>query len=148
MENQDIRWHQRLANYKRALIQLNDAVKLCNERELSDLERQGLIQTFEFTHELAWNLMKDYFEYQGNTGITGSRDATREAFNKELIVAGDSWMNMIKSRNKSSHTYNESTAEEIADNIANSYTQLFNDFEIKMESLRSGTQQNIFDKEI
>nr|VFJ60551.1 MAG: nucleotidyltransferase substrate binding protein, HI0074 family [Candidatus Kentron sp. DK] len=73
----DIRWRQRFDNYRRALARLRDAVSLRKKRPLSDLEQQGLIKAFEFTHELAWNVMKDYFEYQGNTSITGSRDAIR-----------------------------------------------------------------------
>ena len=69
----DIRWKQRLNNFQNALQQLTDAVALRHQRPLSRLEQQGLIKAFEFTHELAWNVMKDYFEYQGNTAITGSR---------------------------------------------------------------------------
>lgn len=137
MDSEDIRWKQRYANYTSALAQLNLAVELSNERALSDLEKQGIIQAFEFTHELAWNVMKDYFEYQGNTGITGSRDATREAFNKGLISDGNGWMEMIQSRNQSSHTYNQKIAEEIADKICCTYAELFNIFKIKMESLLS-----------
>ena len=57
----DIRWHQRLANYEKAFSRLAAAVELASQRPLSDLEKRGLIQTFEFTHELAWNVMKDYF---------------------------------------------------------------------------------------
>ena len=64
--NQDIRWKQRLQNYSGALKTLKDAVELSEKRDLSNLEKQGLIQSFEFTHELAWNLLKDYFQYQGN----------------------------------------------------------------------------------
>ena len=62
----DIRWQQRLTNYEKALAQLISAVNLARQRSLSELEIQGLIQAFEFTHELAWNVMKDYFLYQGN----------------------------------------------------------------------------------
>ncbi len=89
MDEPDIRWRQRLANYRKALEQLDAAVSLAQYRELTDLERQGLIQAFELTHELAWNLMKDYFAYQGNADITGSRDAIREAFDKGLITDGE-----------------------------------------------------------
>ena len=92
MADKDIRWEQRFSNYKRALSQLINAVNLSNERELSDLEDQGLIQAFEFTHELAWNVIRDYFEYQGNSSIIGSHDASREAFQKGLIVYGEGWM--------------------------------------------------------
>jgi nucleotidyltransferase substrate binding protein (TIGR01987 family) len=104
---EDIRWKQRFGNYLKALGQLQ---KFIAKDNLNELEEQGLIQAFEFTHELAWNVMKDYFEYQGNTTITGSRDATREAFQKGLIQDGAQWMEMIKSRNQSTHAYNESTA--------------------------------------
>lgn len=82
---EDIRWKQRFENYLKALGQLQ---KFIAKGNLNELEEQGLIQAFEFTHELAWNVMKDYFEYQGNTTITGSRDATREAFQKGLIQDG------------------------------------------------------------
>jgi len=80
LKPQDIRWEQRLGNYSMALAQLSKAVDLAGQRPLSDLEQQGLIQAFEFTHELAWNVMKDYFAFQGNPSITGSRDAARESF--------------------------------------------------------------------
>lgn len=132
----DIRWKQRLANFSRALEQLSGAVDLAKQRALTDLEKQGLIQAFEFSHELAWNVMKDYFDYQGGNLITGSRDATREAFNKGLISDGNMWMEMIKSRNQTSHTYNRKTADDIADKIVASYCPLFQDFEKQMLSLK------------
>jgi nucleotidyltransferase substrate binding protein (TIGR01987 family) len=88
MNDKDIRWHQRLSNYEKALAQLNKATALSEERKLSELEMQGLIQSFEITHELAWNVMKDYFYYQGNNEIRGSRDASLQAFKYELINDG------------------------------------------------------------
>lgn len=127
---EDIRWKQRFENYLKALGQLQ---KFIAKGSLNELEEQGLIQAFEFTHELAWNVMKDYFEYQGNTAITGSRDATREAFQKGLIQDGTQWMEMIKSRNQSTHTYNESTANDIRDRILNYYYDLFVSFKEKMK---------------
>lgn len=136
MSEQDIRWQQRFDNFLKAFSLLEKAVLLHQESGLSELEEQGLIQRFEFTHELAWNVLKDYFEYQGNTSITGSRDATREAFNKGLIDDGEGWMEMIKSRNQSSHTYNEDTAKEIVQNISEWYYGLFVAFKEKMTSLQ------------
>ncbi|MBA1262394.1 nucleotidyltransferase substrate binding protein [Stutzerimonas stutzeri] len=135
MTDSDVRWLQRLANYERALGQLTRAVELAQERPLSELERQGLIQAFEFVFELAWNLMKDYFLYQGNPTITGSRDAIRTAFKQGLISDGEGWMEMIKSRNRSSHTYNESVANEIAEGILGCYQQLFVQFHQQMKGL-------------
>lgn len=128
----DMRWKQRFANFERALTQFQ---KFIDKGELNELEEQGLIQAFEFTHELAWNVLKDYFEYQGNTTITGSRDATREGFQKGLIENGEMWMEMIKSRNQSSHTYNEATINEIKTQIINHYASLFVQFQLKMKSL-------------
>ncbi len=123
--NHDIRWRQRLQNFRRAFVQLESAVVLSRERKLSDLEQQGLIQAFEFTHELAWNTLKDFLESRGAHNLYGSRDVTREAFAKGLIEDGDRWMSMIQSRNKTTHTYNAATADEIAAEIAGSYRAAF-----------------------
>ncbi len=94
---QDIRWKQRFSNYTRAFQYLTEAVVLSQQRELSALEQQGLIQSFEFTHELAWKMLKDYLEYQGVSNIVGSRDASRVAFQNALIQDGEVWMQMIES---------------------------------------------------
>lgn len=132
MNNQDIRWKQRFSNFQSALGQLEAAIDLSNQKKLSDLEKQGMIQSFEFSHELAWNVIKDFFVYQGNTSITGSRDASREAFHKGLIQDGDVWMEMIKSRNLTSHTYNKNIAEEMVNKIKNDYFLSFKNFEKQM----------------
>jgi len=84
-----------------------------------------MIQSFEYNYELAWNTIKDFYENQGETGIQGSRDAIRMAFKRALIVDGDIWMKMIKSRTLTSHTYNEDTADEIAMIIRNIYYDEF-----------------------
>jgi nucleotidyltransferase substrate binding protein (TIGR01987 family) len=130
--NEDVRWKQRFVNYQKALAQLQ---KFIDKKELNELEEQGIIQAFEFTHELAWQVMKDYFEFQGNTSITGSRDAVRESFQKGLITNGEVWMEMIKSRNQSSHTYNEEVVKEIKTKIITQYFSLFNEFKTKLTSL-------------
>src|SRR6056297_1386543 len=132
-KEEDIRWHQRFSNFKKALNQLEKAIGISKERKLSELEKQGLIQAFEFTHELAWNTLKDFFEYQGNNSITGSRDAMREAINKGIIQNGEGWMDMIRSRNKSSHTYNEEVAEEIVFQIKETYYPLFIELKTVLE---------------
>lgn len=118
---EDIRWAQRFSNYSKALRKLEGALNLSAERPLTDLEKQGLIQAFEFTHELAWNTIKDFYENQGETGIQGSRDAIRLAFRRGLIASGDVWMEMIKSRNRTSHTYDEATMESIFSAVRDSY---------------------------
>lgn len=132
---QDIRWQQRLSNFKKALLTLESAVTLADQRDLTDLEKQGLIQGFEFTHELFWKTVKDFIEERGNQKIFGSKDATRQAFEDGLISNGEAWMDMINSRNLSTHTYREQIANEIAKDIVQLYFSLFKEFEAKMESL-------------
>lgn len=138
-ETTDVRWKQRFSNYLLALDQLDQAVKIMRARPLTALEEQGVIQAFEFTHELAWNVMKDYFEYQGAVQITGSRDATREAFQRGLIQDGDGWMAMIKSRNLSSHTYQAATARDIRMDIDKRYYRLFVEFAERMAEVAAET---------
>jgi len=130
--NQDVRWKQRLDNYDRALRQLT---KFVEKGELNELERQGLVKSFEYTYELAWNTIKDFFEDQGETDILGSRDAFRLAFKRGLIDSGDIWMEMIKSRMLTSHTYNEAVAEAIGRSVVTVYYGEFLRLRARFEAL-------------
>lgn len=156
---EDIRWEQRFSNFNKALLKLEESVNyiklnyLDDEDELDaddlgyvveELIKEGLIQRFEYTHELAWNVMKDYAFFQGNSTVGGSRDATREAFRLNIIENAEVWMDMIQSRNRTSHTYNEEIANEIFNKIINDYFQLFLNFKRKMEEIRSSEQTNLF----
>ncbi len=123
---QDVRWRQRFDNYQRALKDLSGDVALRQTRPLSRLEEKGLIQSFEMVHELAWNVLKDYLEeVAGTTGLLGSKDTTREAFRRGLIVDGEIWMQMIQSRNLTSHVYDENTARAVAEDIATRFLPAF-----------------------
>lgn len=142
MEELDTRWTQRFSNFKKALTKLTEAVKYIKDSEtkesssiLDEILKEGLIQRFEYTHELTWNVMKDFAEYQGNFEIKGSRDATREAFKMKLISNGEVWMDMISNRNRSSHTYDEETAKEIYNKIITDYYPAFLEFSENMEIL-------------
>lgn len=131
----DARWLQRLDSFKRARQQLQAAVDLHQSRTLSELEQQGLIQAFEFTHELAWNVMKDYLRSLGSESLIASRDSTRAAFKAALIEDGEGWMDMIVSRNLSSHTYNRDTANALVQKVVDSYASLFAALEQKMSEI-------------
>ena len=156
--NQDIRWIQRFSNFRKALKKLKTGIEIINEYQIeendeiifetSKILKEGLIQRFEYTHELAWNVMKDYAEYQGNNAVKGSRDATREAFVMKLITNAEIWMDMIKARNETSHTYNEETADDILNKIITEYFPVFEIFEKNMEELITGKQTSIFDKDL
>jgi nucleotidyltransferase substrate binding protein (TIGR01987 family) len=155
---EDIRWEQRFSNFNKAMSKLEESVayithnfidgddKLKSEdlgSVVDELIKEGLIQRFEYTHELAWNVMKDYAFFQGNSTIGGSRDATREAYKLQLIERADVWMDMIQSRNKTSHTNDENTANEIFDKIINDYFPLFFEFRKVMEIKRNEEQSNL-----
>lgn len=132
---QDIRWKQRFDNFLKAFQTLVEASELAEVRELSNLEQQGLIQSFEFTHELAWNVLKDYLENQGIANIIGSRDATREAFKNGLISDGETWMDMIKARNQTTHTYNPAIADDVAEDILQRFYFAFEEMAEKFTEL-------------
>lgn len=140
------RWEQRLDSYHKALARLAEIVGASKKRALNEFERDGLVQRFEFTHELSWKLMKAYAEYQGFDGIGGSRDATRKAFEMSLISDGQSWMDMIKSRNETSHNYDGSMADDVVDSIINRFYPLLADFYQKMNSLSALIPDDLFSK--
>jgi nucleotidyltransferase substrate binding protein (TIGR01987 family) len=135
MTTQDIRWIQRYSHFIQAFGQLDRAIELARQRALSELEEQGLIQAFEYTHELAWNTLKDFLEHMGVQPLYGSKDTTREAYRRGLIEDGDAWMEMIKSRNLTSHTYNQDIAKEIVAAIRESYHFVFQRLLEKLEPL-------------
>jgi nucleotidyltransferase substrate binding protein (TIGR01987 family) len=130
---EDIRWLQRLAHFTKALGQLT---KFIEKGSLNEFEEQGLIQAFEYTYELAWTTIKDYFEAQGETDIHGSRDALRLAFKRGVIEDGETWMRMIRSRTLTSQTYNEDLAKEIAADVVTGYYPEFVRLCARLESLR------------
>jgi len=130
---QDIRWQRMFSNYQKALSLLDKFVE--KRADLSDLEEQGLIKSFEYTYELGWNTLKDYLTFQGHKDLTGSRDAIQKAFQIELITDGEAWMDMFQSRNKTSHTYNEKTAHEVKEAILKQYHTLFKQLETRFIGL-------------
>ena len=124
MTNQDVRWVQRLSHYTKALNSLREDIELATERELSKIEKRGLIQAFEYTYELSWNSIKDFYQSLGQTDIQGSKDAFRLAFKNELISTG-TLMKTVRSRQLTSHSYNEETADEIYNDVINIYYDAF-----------------------
>lgn len=135
MKKKDVRWRQRFQNYRQALSRLTEAVALSRQRPLSELEQQGLVQAFEFTHELAWNVLKDYLEEQGFVDIIGSKNATRDAFKNGLLNDGEAWMEMIRARNLTSHTYQTKIAEDIARDILGRFHPALIALEIRLAQL-------------
>lgn len=123
-KNVDIRWKQRLQNFEQAFSEFDDA---CSRKTYSKLERSGLIQTFEFTFELAWKTLQDFLGQRGYINIIGPRPVIEQAFRDGLIHEGETWMKMLESRNLTVHSYDESTAERIATEIRSRYHPLLKD---------------------
>jgi len=131
----DIRWQQRFSNYTKALSQLGSAIEEYGDTT-QDIIKEGVIQRFEFTHELAWKVMKDYLEHEGIQNITGSRSAARTAFNLGLVQDGQVWMDMIETRNATVHAYRHSILDKEFNNIVNRYYMALRQFESVMEGYR------------
>jgi nucleotidyltransferase substrate binding protein (TIGR01987 family) len=146
---QDIRWLQRFSNFRKALAKLRQAVEIVSvktdfEDEVDELPEEGLIQRFEYTHELSWKVMKDYLEYQGYTDIHGSRDAIRKSL--EINIIDDAqWMESIRDRNQTSHNYDDDTVTRIYENVIYVYFPLFCRFEKTMIEI-SETESKLFEK--
>ena len=116
------RWQYRFDNYKRAFLLLREAMELRETRELSQLEQEGIIQRFEYSWELSWNLLRDYLEHQGviintNTPV----NIIRKASEANIINHADIWMKALDDRNKIAHIYSFAKFEEVINNIQKDY---------------------------
>ena len=108
--NNELRWQQRFVNFDKAyrnFIQIADH----NIEDLSDLEKEGFVQRFEYTLELAWKTLKDYLLEQG-FDLASPKEVFRQAFQNEIITDGEIWMEALNRRNLSSHTYNAQVLEQ------------------------------------
>jgi len=130
----DVRWIQRFNSYKKALTTLERSVVAARKRNLNEMEEQGLVKGFEFTFELSWKLLKDYLETKGFKDFHGSKDTFKLAFQEGLISDGETWMEMIDTRNRSSHTYEENIAKEIISLVLSKYFLKFKELSKKMNS--------------
>jgi nucleotidyltransferase substrate binding protein (TIGR01987 family) len=124
----DNRWQQRFANFKRAFLLLREAIEK-DPNQLSQLEKEGIIQRFEYTFELAWKVLKDKME---NDGIIldqiSPKAVVRQAYAAKYIQNPEIWFNMIGDRNLMSHTYDFAKFEDIIQSIRNSYLPLLDEW--------------------
>ncbi|WP_375402666.1 nucleotidyltransferase substrate binding protein [uncultured Sphingomonas sp.] len=124
------RWKQRFGNYRRALSLLREAVVALRAGQLSMLEREGLIQRFEYTWELGWKVMRDYLiDAAYGTKIMVPADVIRAANETGLIKDGDGWIKAQRSRNQMAHEYDPTAFERITREIADQHLELLEDLE-------------------
>ena len=119
--SKNIRWKQRFENLERAFMLLKEAFER-DIAEMSDLEKEGVVQRFEYTFELAWKTLKDYLVHSGIVfdQITPRR-VIKEAFSAKIIKDGQMWIDMLEQRNLMSHTYDEETFDNVIGNITQHY---------------------------
>lgn len=135
------RWEQRFRNYSKALGQLELFI---SKGELNSMEEQGLIKAFEYTFELAWKTLQDFLREQGYPDIAGPRPTIEQSFQDGYIADGEGWMRMQRSRNLTSHTYNEDTATEIAAMIKTEYIQLFRSLFARLTKEGTSSSNHLF----
>ncbi len=132
---QEIRWIQRFENYKKALSNLDETVQCIKTNGINKIYIMALVQAFEIAFELAWKTLKDYLEYNG-TATDTPREAIKTAFLQNVIENGNLWIEMMEARNKTSHTYREEFAKQLADSI-------LNDYFIELQNLSNMLQEKI-----
>ncbi|MBC8155062.1 MAG: nucleotidyltransferase substrate binding protein [Bacteroidetes bacterium] len=137
---QDIRWQQRFVNFKKALAQLN---RFIDKGELNEFEEQGLIKAFEYTYELAWKTLQDFLRDKGYNDIAGPKPIIDQAF-QDGYIDGLAWARMHKSRNLTSHTYNEETADEITSAIRAEYVRLLNAIADRLDREQTDDRLSLF----
>ncbi len=126
---QKIRWHERFDNFKLALANINETNDCIQQNGLNKIYTMALIQAFEIVFELAWKTMKDYLEYEGIKTDT-PRQTIKTAFLRNLIPDGQIWIDMMEARNKTSHTYNESLAKSLTNEVTDKFLPALNNLEI------------------
>lgn len=138
----DIRWIQRYQNFSRAFILLREALEE-DPDALSQLEKEGIIQRFEYTFELAWKVLKDKMEDDGLViDQVSPKGVVRQAWQAKFIDDADTWMRMIGDRNLMSHTYDFRKFEAIINTLRQDYLPLLDNFHEALTEQALNTHDN------
>ena len=129
MATSNVRWKQRFEQYQKALDTIE--VVIPQYAQLSELEKDGLIQRFEFTFDLSWKVMQDYLKEAGYADIKGPRPCIKQMAQDNLLD-GFNCEEMLNARNELSHVYDEAESRQHLDKIVNDYTPVFREFGLKM----------------
>lgn len=131
------RWIDRFKNYKLALGNIHETYDCIKQNGLNKIYTMALIQAFEMVFELAWKTLKDYLEYEGIKTDT-PRETIKTAYLRNIIPDGETWIQMMEARNKTSHTYREELAKSVADEIINSYMPLLEKLQETLDGKLNG----------
>ena len=124
MERKDIRWIQRFGNFKKGLEKLRDAIAEHSKRKMSDLEKEGLVQRFEYSFELAWKTLQDLLYHKGYKDIKGPNPVLKQALPDGYIKGEEKWRDLNNARNLTAHTYDEKKVNAIVKKISEEYYEL------------------------
>ena len=130
MNDQNLRWQQHFENYKKALLTIEEVIPKYSQ--LSELEKDGLMHRFEFTLNLAWNVMQEYLKYAGYTEIMGMR-ASITQMAQDGLVDGFVWDDILTARNELSHIFTQDKSHTYLDNMVNDLLPSLQAFRPQME---------------
>lgn len=131
------RWIQRFENFEKAHANFKDTINCIEKEGLTKIYTMALIQAYEIVFELAWKTLKDYLEYNGIKTDT-PRETIKEAFQTNIINNGQTWIEMMEARNKTSHTYKEEFARQLVSEILNNYVSVLNELQIYLKGKIDG----------
>lgn len=132
ISSQDIRWKQRFQNYEKAFKRLSRAVEVVKSAPDDDLLQSGLVQTYEYTFELAWKTLKDYLTLEGFE-VRSPRETIRQAFQSGYIMNGEDWLQALADRNLITHIYDDEIIIRVLSDIFERYFFLLQDFYISFK---------------
>ena len=127
---QKTRWQQRLEDFEKASARLDEGL---DREAFEELEKDGVVQRFEFTFELAWKTLKDYLEDHGVVDVNNPKNVLRKAFQENLFIDDALWLRMLDDRNSLSHVYKQEMSAIIFENIKNDYAQALRDLVLTLK---------------
>lgn len=126
-DNQDIRWKQRFQNYEKAFNRLSRAIEIVRITPDDDLLQFGLVQTYEYTFELAWKTLKDYLEMEGFL-LRSPRETIRQGFQSGYITNAEDWLQALADRNLTVHIYDDEIIARVLKDIYERYFFILQEF--------------------
>ncbi len=132
-EPQDIRWKQRFQNYDKAFARLAHAIEVVKATPDDDLLQSGLVQTYEYTFELAWKTLKDFLEMEGFI-LRSPRETIRQGFQSGYITCAEDWLQALADRNLTVHIYDDEIIARVLTDIFERYFFILQDFHSTFKS--------------
>lgn len=118
------KFDEKLEKFSEAVNRLEEALEEYDKYGISS-SRDGVIQRFEFCTELAWKSTREFLISEGYVDLNSPKAVMKQAFADNIITDEKTWLELLYSRNLTSHIYDEFTASDIFTNIKDKYLSLF-----------------------